>query len=277
MERTSSVDLRSIGAVGETFLTAGNPSAPFPSPSTVMRAFLALLSWMATSWEVFLRRDFGERYFSWLRASLCGLLLVSYLSFFAMVQQSTPRTVVYAVFIWLVGAASLAQLARIWWRTMIERQLWHSMCFGVSWFTVIFQRLNLWALQQPMIRPIAEALPVDQWFLYRFIEPAIAIALSLPVLALDPVLGCWMLFAAMSLAVKNMFTYQEMRNQIMDLIDAQIEKVAVPAALAGWSQQHTAGISLVSVPSHLRRLLLDRQANPATPPNYSATLNQAFA
>ena len=52
----------------------------------VTQLTMVILSWLSVSLEVFIRRDFGERYLNWLRLFLVKLLLLR-----LFVAQQRPR------------------------------------------------------------------------------------------------------------------------------------------------------------------------------------------
>ena len=211
-----------------------------------------ILGWLSVSLEVFIRRDFGERYLTWLR------LLLGY---FAMnLFTLIPRiifTFVPFVHINVVPVSSLVfkgfivlSLYHQWriWRRNRKSIVWHSESFGIS-------RLSF--------------LPINDWILYRFVEPLVCLVIGLFLRYLDPATGIWLIIASIALFIKNQMVFAASRGRFLDVIDARIESAAMQGALQGPSKAGTAGFSVMPVPT----LNLFSDDTPDIAATVGATLN----
>jgi hypothetical protein len=198
----------------------------------VTQLALVILGWLSVSVEVFIRRDFGERYLTWLR------LLLGYMAMdlFTLI----PRiifTFVPFVSINVVPVSSLffkgfvvLALYHQWriWRRNRKGIAWHSESFGIS-------RLAF--------------LPVSDWILYRFVEPLLCLVIGLFLRYLDPATGIWLIIASIALFVKNQMVFSAQRGRFLDVIDARIESAAMQGVLQGSSKKDSAGYSVMPVPA----------------------------
>lgn len=208
--------------------------------------FMVFLGWISLTLEVFARREFGERYFNPVRIIFAWFTLGFYRFFFVLwfslsnfsiggslfgggssfnLGATTPF---FRLFTWGFLIASGAHILRIYLRNKQGIQ-WHSQSFGISWFS---------------------ALPLDDWKLYRFVEPVAFFIVGL-ILAIffDRLLGIWIVLAAGSLFLKNQMAYADLRGRYLDLIDSRIESEFLTSAVHGTPKSETKGFSVMPVPA----------------------------
>lgn len=192
---------------------------------------MVLLSWLSVTLELFVRFNFGERYLSWLRLFL-GLMIMELTTLvprmlFAMIPfLGGPTESLSPLFLRAAMCLGLYHQWRIWRRNR-QGIAWHSNSFGVS-------RLSF--------------LRVNDWILYRFIEPGLCFIAGLLIKSVDPVTGIWVILASLSLFIKNQMVFNAQRGRLLDVIDARIESAAMQGSLEGRPKQETAGFSVMAVP-----------------------------
>lgn len=197
--------------------------------------FYAFCDWFAVTLEVFIRRDFGERYFNLVRLYIASWLFgaVTWTGSIFLRGNRWDSLLSFAQFAFL----ALCVFHYVHIRQRNSRGiLWHSRSFGVSHLDGLIP----W---------------FDDWTLYRFIEPALFFALGLPVLLLHRALGAWLLIASVAMFIKNNLTYAQERERLLDIIDAKIDAGFTAAALEGKPKQQAGGISRVKLPLPIAREL----------------------
>ena len=213
---------------------------------------IVVLGWFSLSIEVFLRKDFGERYLSPIRFFLAWFAF-STLAFGGQVVNLMgmaygPREggevwkgllsgLLFHVLYWGFLIMSAWQFRRISKRNK-RGERWHSWSFGVSRFSGLIGRK-------------VGSFTIDDWALYRFIEPTAIFALAVLVGLVSVPAGSWLWLASVTLLLKNNYMYAQAHGRLLDLVDAQIEGQYLQAALRGEDKQKTAGYSVVRAPSAL--------------------------
>jgi hypothetical protein len=109
------------------------------------------------------------------------------------------------------------------WRRDRAGMLWHSYSFGIS--------------------HLDGRLPVSDWRLYRFLEPALMFALSFLVAAIDNASGIYLMFSALALFAHHELTWQAFHERELDRIDAMIEAGFGAAAAEGQPKSSVAGLA----------------------------------
>lgn len=208
---------------------------------------ITLLSWATTTLEVFIRRDFGERYLSWIRLYFAYGVMVGF-TFISFFSQSRMFLNFFAAFVVL----SLLHQLRIFIRNR-KGIRWHSMSYGVSWLSF---------------------LPVNNWLLYRFIEPVLFFGIGVAVFTrFDRTTGAWVSIAAVALLVKNTMLYYQVRGRYLDMADGQIENDYFNESMNGAPMRQTAGFQMVQMPKALRMSFKRRASTEAaTPSRFEETL-----
>ncbi len=232
-----------------------------------------MLGWFSVALEVFLRKDFGERYLSIVRV-LCASIV---LSLAVLIGQAVPllagdgppdflrgiaaaiNAAVFQVIWWAFLAMSAYHLWRIYRRNERGEQ-WYSRSFGISHFSFLLGK-TLPALKIGGVT-LGGPFVISDWALYCLIEP-----LGLAVLGLVfrevglRTVAVFILVGAVSLLLKNLTVYSFQRARMLDIMDSQIEARFMLEALRGSPKEQTQGFSVVSIPTPLDR---DRDGIPDT-------------
>lgn len=190
---------------------------------------------------VFLRWDFGERYFnvsdllgSTFTFTIYGAIILLFLATGRggnAVHQygggKEQNAAVLGVFLLCFLAMSVFHRLISFVQKLGGRR-WHSRYAGTSYLRFL------------------TALPlVTSYTVQRYIEPALALLAACVFGLLSPVLGLWLGFAALSLAATGYLQHRRARNRVLDAIDAQIEAEQIGNAIAGnKSAQETEGFVL---------------------------------
>lgn len=195
--------------------------------------------WMSVTIEVFIRRDFGERYLNLLRVISALMLMRTFMGlrwlralFLDIIPEALrPELAPAFVFNWFQVAFVAMALLHILFILIRNRQsvLWHSQSFGISFLSF---------------------LPVNDWVLYRYIEPALCFGVGTWLHRYDPLLGGWIQGSSVALFVSNNLVYNSARSRILDIMDSQIEGTYFQKMAAGeklGSKRETAGFSVVPV------------------------------
>ena len=218
--------------------------------NVIQQITVIVLGWASVTLEVFTRRDFGSRYLSWTRLFLAWFIM----GFFdfareipSMLGNLVPfgqRTFVDHLHPWFWQGFIVLYIIhrlRIWQRNRQGVQ-WHSQSFGLSWLEFLS-----WELlgRLPLI---GRYLVIDDWAMYRWIEPGVCFLAGLAMRQFSPATSSWILIASVALFIKNQMVYFTTLNRFLDVIDARIEAANLTRALAGHSKRDTAGFSVVAVP-----------------------------
>lgn len=240
------------------------PQAPFKALSVIANIVVIVLGWWSVPLECFIRREFGERYLSWLRLWLGYMMIktftfgyvligalsggISTMAFFGYsgglqsIFMNGTHSLLYHLFFYGFIASAILHRYRIWERNQQGR--WHSLSFGVSRLAGL--PLQDWVDRIPRL---SKWVRVDDWFLYTVLEPGLCFALALFLRQFDGLLGTWLLVASIALGLKNALVYFEQRGKLLDLVDAQIESTHLSIALQGADKAQTEGFSVMPVPA----------------------------
>ena len=235
----------------------------FPLFGGIIDFIMLMLQWFVITVEVFLRRDFGERYLSKLNYAF-GVVLLGLWAFGAAMLgdfadsafsggNAPSNRIEFGS--WLAGSGSGAMvlfwlgfvlagslhLARMSWREAVGLPL-HSLEWGRSWLTplgkvvqVIGNKLGLLVLGiigkfnkgklPDKYKPFPDVDAVTECF----VEPVVMFFLSLILGAAtgSVLLGVWLNFAAWALLLTSNYRYFMIRNQILDIRDQMIESTSV--------------------------------------------------
>jgi len=198
--------------------------------------------------EVFLRRKFGERYFSGLLFSFSTLMIYIYAttsSFVLFIKPSSPKMqntqiMVIAAFAYL-GFSAWHQFST--YRRNKRGEIWHSRCSGISW--------GIW---KKIFRCSDDTVQM-------YIEPIFCGLLCVPALTYSPALHLWLFVAAVGMFVKGRLQYIQSRKRFLDALDSQIESECINAALVEKkSASELSGLTVVGVgsqPLKLRKKIAD--------------------
>lgn len=210
----------------------------FEQLRAIVAIVMIVLGWWSVSLEVFLRRDFGERYMSFIRLFMGFMIMGLSAGGFqlASLADSNPLSraggFLFFQFIYFgYMVAAIVHLVRIQLRNR-QGVRWYSMSFGVSWLSF---------------------LPVKDWLLYRYIEPGLCFLVGLVISLVSGAAGTWVMIAAVALVIKNNIAYNQARAALLDSIDAEIAAQYLIAARQGAPKTETAGFSAVSLPVAIDR------------------------
>lgn len=190
----------------------------------VYEASLSIISLISGCFAIsvvpFIRKDFGERYLSWLNLFF-GYTVVANFTFLGSLFATLIRwngQQFMALFFLAFIAMSLYRRWEINRRNNAGVE-WHSMYMGTS------------------ILP----LPFSTEKIYKFFEPALVFAAGRLLWDISGQVGLWLMIAAVALFVNNHIVYYSERRAMLDLRDAQIEAKYLSAALAGKPVTETGG------------------------------------
>lgn len=234
-----------------------------------------ILGWFTVTIEVFLRHDFGERYYNKLNF-LAGFLVLGFWALIiggissligqAAIPLPGPRGEAvggavgslggfsFGIFFFWLGYVVLGILhfIRIWWRNRTNQPI-HSLDPGKSrleWLgKLLIGTANLVAsipvklfartLSDADKEKLTSILPIVQdsrAFTERFLEPILVWLLGFILTSSGAgVLGLWLVFGAVALSVYTNYRYEAERHQFLDLRDQMLEAKYLPQAMAGLS------------------------------------------
>jgi len=216
----------------------------------IQQVTVIVLGWISVTLEVFTRREFGERYLSWTRVFLAWFAM----GFFDFAREipgmvrglipfSQPVFTAHLHPWFWQGFIVLYLIHRLHiWRRKQQGIQWHSQSFGISWLEFL-----PWGLLAN-IPVIGRYIVVNDWTLYRWIEPGLCFLAGLALEPFSWATSEWILLASVALFIKNQMVYFSTLGRFLDVIDARIEAANLTGALSGKSKRDTAGFSVVAVP-----------------------------
>lgn len=180
----------------------GSKVPGFDVSMMVLQYLSAMLRWVSAPLECFLRKDFGERYMSWLRLWAAHPFVLAFA--FVPTAFGTPSILYWMIYVGFIGMGLWHRFV-IWKRNREGSVMLHSQCPGMPW-----GKLNVLLKRNP------EAFET-------FIEPLACVLIALCVGGLDKVVGVWMLLASVALLIHRQLDSMARRNRYLDMIDAKIE------------------------------------------------------
>ena len=191
----------------------------YSDPRTIFALVELLAAQFAKTIVVFLRWDFGERYFNisdFLGSAFTFLIVAGVLLFWLasgsggkaaqQVGSADYSEWVLGIFFLCFFIISLYHRLIAWLQRATGRRRWHSRYPGTSYLRFL------------------TALPfVSTYTVQRFVEPALAIVAGSLIYAFAPPLSAWFIFAGLCLAMTENFAYRRARNRVLDALDAEIE------------------------------------------------------
>lgn len=189
----------------------------------LMNLAYVIFGYFCISVEVFLRRDFGERYLGIFNLQ-AGYLVVF---IFAGIN---PLLVPYGNGSALIGILSPAFIGMaiyhryVIWRRLKKGEIWHSYYRGTP--------LGYWSLL-----PISASYEtIEKW-----LEPALLGIITVLLSKVDMLASIWLGFSTFSLFVHTHVDYYNLRQSILDMQDSQIQSAYMDQALQGKSPHDTKG------------------------------------
>lgn len=184
-----------------------------------------ILGWFAMSVVVFLRRNFGERYLSWINI-LFGMTAIGFFTgignvLFSMGSSHLSYTIEFAYY----GVVGLSVYHRVViWRKNRRGQLWHSYNPGESLIRI----------------PGLSEETIAKW-----VEPGVLFGLAyIANLMHDTPLRLWLLIGAFAVLVHEQVSYYMQRQQFLDMRDALIESQNWSGVMSGKPVQQTQGYTI---------------------------------
>lgn len=183
--------------------------------------------WFVMSVVVFFRKDFGERYLSWINLFfgyiVVGLFTGSALSLWNA-SNGSPVSAIMGAFYLAFVAASIAHRVAIS-RKNKAGQEWHSLYSGTPLLPV----------------------PVPTEIMNKWVEPALLGLLGILMTLLHiGMIAIWLFIAALALALHEQISYHLQRQQLLDLRDARIEAKYWQAAMSGKPAKESKGFVIAS-------------------------------
>ena len=194
-----------------------------------------ILGWFVMSVVVFLRRNYGERYLSWINI-LFGMTAVGLFTGFGnLILSQGSHHLSYTIELAYYGVVGLSVYHRVViWRKNRRGQMWHSYNPGESWIRI----------------PGLSEEAIAKW-----VEPFVLFALAYVANRFhDTPLRLWLLIGGFSLLVHEHVSYYMQRQQLLDMRDALIESRNWSGVMSGKPVQQTQGYTIAR--SNLE--LLDR-------------------
>ena len=180
-----------------------------------------ILGWSSVTLEIFIRTDFGSRYLTMGRLIMGWVSMQVFFffyegSFTGMKGTTSPHQFLLIIYILAYIGFGVFHSYRIHQRTILNRP-WYARSFGSS-------RLSR-LMSIPAFRIGSLRIAIDEWALYRFVEPALCfllVALIFPYSATR----AWLIWAACAMALHNAMLYSSLRQPVTDSEDAAIEQEA---------------------------------------------------
>lgn len=213
-------------------------------------------SWFVMSVVVFLRRDFGERYLSWVNL-LFGYMIVAFFGGFgnAVIAYASGESASQ-----IIGPFALAFIGlSIYHRRRIQKRIktgieWHSRYSG----TPLLKTLD--TSGKPWLKHITS---LDEETINKWIEPGLILLLAILARNLHSTpMAVWLFLSGFSLLLHEHISYYLQREWVLDGQDARIEARYYQEAVAGKPAQETAGYTIAR--SH-REIINATRATKAEP------------
>jgi hypothetical protein len=183
-----------------------------------------ILGWFVMSVVVFLRRNMGERYLSWVNI-LFGMTAIGLFTGLGNWLLSENGHLSYTIEFAYYGVVGLSVYHRVViWRKNKRGILWHSYFPGQSWIRI----------------PGLSEEAVAKW-----VEPAVLLALAQVANHYhDTPLRLWLMIGGFSVLVHEHVSYYMQRQTFLDLRDAMIEQKNWSAVMAGKPARETQGYTI---------------------------------
>lgn len=177
--------------------------------AVILYVFQVLLRVMSVSLEVFLHRNFGERFFSPIEFIAGSIALYSFMFLGRILFY--PHVIGLMLFGFLATAMGAYHLYVIQERKKKGIVL-HSRYWGDSW-------------------PFLYELGVSQQTIQFYIEPIFCFLVGLVLIGVTPLLGAWIIYASIAWFFFCQLDLRKWNNRILDAIDQEIEARNFQAAV----------------------------------------------
>ena len=211
--------------IGKKSMHLAMATEPGKLIATVLMLVHFVLSWYVMSIVVLLRRNFGERYLSWVNIGF-GLLAISLMSGFGNIVLSPANVHISHTIGIAYNIVVLASLYHRWviWRRNKSGLMWHSYFSGYSWIQI----------------PGISAETVQKW-----IEPILLLVLgSIAGHLHEPTLRLWLMVSGVAMLAHEQVAYFLQRQMILDMQDGIIEQRNWAQVMAGKDVRQTQGYTI---------------------------------
>lgn len=184
---------------------------------------IIIMEFFSRSVEVFIRKDFGVRYFDLLGATGAGLTLFVVLMIAAS-QLKENMQVGNAILGLYLLAYVITALVHIHLAKRRKRVI-HSWYSGEP-------LLYSWILKDI-------AWPrIEEHHTKLYAEPILVFFLAMPIAVISPQLSIWLTFSSMCMFVRGQRALRASREKYLDMVDAQIEAEAMAEVIKGIKQPY---------------------------------------
>jgi len=224
-----------------------------------------IVAGLSTNFEVLVRRNFGERYFTPIRFFV-GLLILGWcitvsavpldFAFFYRLQsldstllsstnqiENPPN---FTLWIFIIYTVAYFFLGMQEFRTAFKRNRygikWHSYYHGDTRFQFVNNLTKLVNLDDAIGGHI-----IQNHVVKLYIEPLFFISTGLALILLLPILGIWFLLGGVILLIRGNIMYTRLRNEYLDQQDSLIESKNMQGAMEGKSSDQTQGFSTLAL------------------------------
>lgn len=207
--------------------------------------FTYVLGWISVPIETFLRRDFGERYYT-KPNFFAGIVVLVLFNFSASIGRMFGRTTgddegsLMGKVLLLYFIIGIIHFLVIWWREIMGTARF-SYDAGRSWlnplgrlimgflnlFLNAFARLLVSIVAPDKKKQLEKGLPVLSdvgTFTERFVEPFVVLILGITAMSMEQVaIGLWCFLSVMALSLVTGLKHQAERGYVLDIRDQMIE------------------------------------------------------
>lgn len=232
--------------------------------------FYWIAGWFAISINVFLRRDFGERYLSWINL-YCGYTVMATVVFwgdgmlglFGIGTSGSGGTVLLTMYLGFVFLSFYHRFV-IYLRNR-KGGLWYSYSDGAPWPVLFAPLAKMASILRFVIPPPFRPEGLSNEAYDKYIEPLMVLLVGL--FFLSGAAKIWCIAAAISLAFRAMMSYHAQRELMLDHIDSMLAGQNMNAAIKDQQERprETEGFTVPRSSARLMQVASQRfPSRPAT-------------
>lgn len=246
------------------------------------------LSGIATSFEVLIRKDFGERYFTFVKF-LIGLIIIGFFAFMANINLGdltifySSQTAVssrtqtdllpnFSRYFFLAYLIAYFYLGIVEMRKAFVRSrdgtTWHSFFNGQSRLNFLNEITESLGLKRMLGQHI-----ISNHFVQLYIEPLFLFGLGVVLVFVFPLIGAWFITGAFITFLRSQIIYGRLKAQYLDINDGQIESKFMNQAMKGESPYKTSGLTTMAI----RPSGFQNGVNPFNNPNTQEVIQAVLA
>ena len=184
---------------------------------------IVIMEFFSRSVEVFIRKDFGVRYFDLLGATGSGLTLfiVTMIAASQLNESMQFGNAILGLYLLAYVIVAIVHICLAKWR----KEVLHSLYSGEPFLYIcIFKELAWPKLEEHHVK--------------LYVEPLAVFLVSMPVAVLSPPLSAWLLFSSVCMFVRGQRALRASREKYLDLMDAQIEADQMANVIKGAGQPY---------------------------------------